>query len=40
MVRRYGEAGATTVVLQPAVTDLDIEAFIRLAAQTREALPG
>lgn len=40
MVRRYGEAGATTVVLQPAATEVDIEAFIRLAAQTREALPG
>ena len=40
MVRRYSEAGATTVVLQPAATEVDIEAFIRLAAQTREALPG
>jgi alkanesulfonate monooxygenase SsuD/methylene tetrahydromethanopterin reductase-like flavin-dependent oxidoreductase (luciferase family) len=40
MVRRYGEAGATTVVLQPAVTDLDIEPFIRLAAETRGALQG
>ena len=39
IVRRYADAGATTVVLQPAVGDLDIEPFIRLAAATRAALP-
>ncbi len=40
MVRRYAEAGATTVVLQPAAEDLDVEPFITLAAEARTLLPG
>jgi 5,10-methylenetetrahydromethanopterin reductase len=40
VVGRYADAGATTVVLQPAATELDIEPFIRLAAETRTALYG
>jgi alkanesulfonate monooxygenase SsuD/methylene tetrahydromethanopterin reductase-like flavin-dependent oxidoreductase (luciferase family) len=35
MVRRFADAGATTVVLQPAASDLSIEPFISLAAEVR-----
>jgi alkanesulfonate monooxygenase SsuD/methylene tetrahydromethanopterin reductase-like flavin-dependent oxidoreductase (luciferase family) len=35
VVRAYAEAGATTVVLQPAATDLEAEPLITLAAEVR-----
>jgi alkanesulfonate monooxygenase SsuD/methylene tetrahydromethanopterin reductase-like flavin-dependent oxidoreductase (luciferase family) len=38
VVRGYGTAGATTVVLQPADTALDIDPLISLAAETRAKL--
>jgi alkanesulfonate monooxygenase SsuD/methylene tetrahydromethanopterin reductase-like flavin-dependent oxidoreductase (luciferase family) len=38
VVRGYGEAGATTVVLQPTETALEIGPLIGLAAETRAKL--
>jgi hypothetical protein len=40
VIRRYGEAGATTVVLVPAVDDADVAATIELAARARSVLHG
>jgi alkanesulfonate monooxygenase SsuD/methylene tetrahydromethanopterin reductase-like flavin-dependent oxidoreductase (luciferase family) len=40
MVRRFADAGATTVALQPAAADLSIEPFITLAAEVRGILRG
>jgi len=40
VVRRFADAGATTVVLQPAASDLSIEPFLSLAAEVRSALRG
>jgi alkanesulfonate monooxygenase SsuD/methylene tetrahydromethanopterin reductase-like flavin-dependent oxidoreductase (luciferase family) len=40
VVHRFADAGATTVVLQPAATDLSIEPFISLAAEARSILGG
>lgn len=40
MVRRFADAGATTVVLQPAASDLSIDPFISLAAEVRGILRG
>jgi alkanesulfonate monooxygenase SsuD/methylene tetrahydromethanopterin reductase-like flavin-dependent oxidoreductase (luciferase family) len=40
VVRRFADAGATTVALQPAATDLSIEPFISLAAEARNILRG
>lgn len=37
-VRRFFDAGATTVALQPAATDLSVEPFISLAAEVRRIL--
>jgi len=39
LVRRYAQAGASTVVLQPAGTDPDMAGLIELAAATRAMLP-
>jgi alkanesulfonate monooxygenase SsuD/methylene tetrahydromethanopterin reductase-like flavin-dependent oxidoreductase (luciferase family) len=35
VLRRFADAGATTVVLQPAATELSIEPFLSLAAEVR-----
>jgi alkanesulfonate monooxygenase SsuD/methylene tetrahydromethanopterin reductase-like flavin-dependent oxidoreductase (luciferase family) len=40
VVRRFADAGATTVVLQPAASDLSIESFITLAAEARGIVRG
>jgi len=40
VVRRFADAGATTVVLQPAASDLSIEPFLSLAAEVRSVLRG
>lgn len=39
-VRAFGQAGATTVVLQPSVDDPDVAATLALAAAARAALHG
>lgn len=39
-VRAFGQAGATTVVLQPTVDDPDVAATLALAAAARTALHG
>jgi alkanesulfonate monooxygenase SsuD/methylene tetrahydromethanopterin reductase-like flavin-dependent oxidoreductase (luciferase family) len=38
VVRTYAEAGATSVVLQPAASDVDAGPFLALAAEARAAL--
>ena len=40
VVRRFADAGATTIVLQPAATELSVEPFISLAAEVRSILRG
>jgi alkanesulfonate monooxygenase SsuD/methylene tetrahydromethanopterin reductase-like flavin-dependent oxidoreductase (luciferase family) len=40
VIRRYAEAGATTVVLVPAVDDADVAATIELAGRARSVLHG
>jgi len=40
VVRRFADAGATTIVLQPAATERSVEPFISLAAEVRSILRG
>jgi 5,10-methylenetetrahydromethanopterin reductase len=40
VARRFFDAGATTVALQPAATDLSVESLISLAAEVRSILHG
>ena len=40
VVRRFADAGAATVVLQPAASDLAIEPFLSRAAEVRSVLRG
>jgi alkanesulfonate monooxygenase SsuD/methylene tetrahydromethanopterin reductase-like flavin-dependent oxidoreductase (luciferase family) len=40
VVERYAAAGATTIALQPAATEPDIEGFVALAAAVRDLATG